>query len=331
MANKKNVKGLDLGASHIVMARHGEEDGYEFKQELNAFVEIPFSRITVNMLKKKGIPHRLDGDVCFAFGNGAEQFANMTGGDTRRPMYSGLLNPNEPKSLEMTEEALTKVCGKAAQGEKICFSVPSASPQSESDLTFHERTVTQMLEGLGYKVKSLNEGLAVVYADLEEDSFTGIGISFGGGMCNVCVAYLGMPALSFCTVQAGDYIDRSTASVTNETTTTVRLYKEKGFSINGLSQNNLDQALSVYYGNMIRGITEGLEKEVASSKKLPRFEEPIPVVISGGSALAGGFHGELAKAFKDISLPFEISQVKMAEDPFNSTAKGTLLAATLEM
>ena len=330
MANKKNVKGLDLGTSHLVMARHGEE-GYEFKQELNAFVEIPLSRITVKMLKKKGIPHRVDGGVCFAFGNGAEQFANMTGGDTRRPMYSGLLNPNEPKSLEMIEEALAKVVGKAAQGEKICFSIPSASPRRESDLTFHQSTVTQMLESLGYKVKSLNEGLAVVYAELEDDSFTGIGISFGGGMCNVCIAYLGMPALSFCTVRAGDYIDSSTASVTNETTTTVRLYKEKGFAINGLSQNSLDQALSVYYGNMIRGITEGLEKKISGSKTLPRFEEPIPVVVSGGSALAGGFHGELDKAFKEISLPFEISGVKMAEDPFHSTAKGTLLAATLEM
>ena len=55
MANKKNVKGLDLGTSHIVMARHGEE-GYEFTQELNAFVEIPFSRITINMLERHSAP-----------------------------------------------------------------------------------------------------------------------------------------------------------------------------------------------------------------------------------------------------------------------------------
>jgi hypothetical protein len=59
---KKNVKGLDLGTSRIVTACHAE-DGYEYHQELNAFVEIPYSRITVNMLKKNGIPpsrRRLD-------------------------------------------------------------------------------------------------------------------------------------------------------------------------------------------------------------------------------------------------------------------------------
>ena len=58
MANKKNVKGLDVGTSRIVVARHGE-DGHEFEQQLNAFVQIPHSRITVSMLKKKGIPHRV--------------------------------------------------------------------------------------------------------------------------------------------------------------------------------------------------------------------------------------------------------------------------------
>ena len=328
--SKKNVKGLDLGTSRIVVARHGEE-GYQYEQELNAFVEIPYSRITVKAMEQKGIPHRVEGTICYAFGRGADQFSNMIDGQTRRPMYSGLLNPNEPKSLEMTEEVLTKMCGKAQSGEKICFSVPGAPPRRESDLTFHQDTIKQMLEELGYKVMSLNEGLAVVYAELEDASFTGIGVSFGGGMCNVCIAYLGMSALSFCTVRAGDYIDRSAASVSNETTTTVRLHKESDFSLNGLSQNSLDQALSVYYGDMIRGFTERLEQEVSRTKKLPKFDEAIPVVVSGGSTLAGGFQRELKAALKKVSLPFAISEVKLAEDPLNSTAKGTLMAATLEM
>ena len=49
------------------------------------------------------------------------------------------------------------------------------------------------------------------------------------------------------------------------------------------------------------------------------------------STLAGGFQSELRAALKKVSLPFEISEVQVAEDPLNSTAKGTLMAATLEM
>ncbi|MEA1933427.1 MAG: hypothetical protein U9N60_03205 [Thermodesulfobacteriota bacterium] len=35
---------------------------------------------------------------------------------------------------------------------------------------------------------SINEGLATVMSELAHDNFTGIGISMGGGMCNVCLS-----------------------------------------------------------------------------------------------------------------------------------------------
>ena len=54
-------------------------------------------------------------------------------------------------------------------------------------------------EKLGYQAKVINEGLAVVYSELKDANFTGIGMSFGGGMCNICVAYLGLPVLTVAT------------------------------------------------------------------------------------------------------------------------------------
>ena len=64
---------------------------------------------------------------------------------------------------------------------------------------------------MGYQVKSINEGLAVIYSELESTNYTGIGISCGGGLCNVCVAYLSVPVMSFSIPKAGDYIDNSAA------------------------------------------------------------------------------------------------------------------------
>ena len=61
-----------------------------------------------------------------------------------------------------------------------------------------------MLEDLGYDVRAINEGLAVVLAELVANDFTGVGISFGGGMCNVCLAYLGLPAVTFSTTRASN-------------------------------------------------------------------------------------------------------------------------------
>ena len=54
---------------------------------------------------------------------------------------------------------------------------------------------------------AINEGLAVVFSELEDENFTGIGISCGGGMCNVALAYLSIPSIMFSIPKGGDFID----------------------------------------------------------------------------------------------------------------------------
>ena len=54
-----------------------------------------------------------------------------------------------------------------------------------------------MLCELGYDATSIPEGLAVVYGELESSNYTGIGVSCGGGLCNICLSYLSVPVFSF--------------------------------------------------------------------------------------------------------------------------------------
>jgi len=325
-----NVKGLDIGTSRIVVAQSTDE-GHRYETLLNAFISLPYSKMTEAMLRREGILHHVEGPDILAYGNRVEEFANILNGDTRRPMSTGFLNPSEPRSLHMMEVAVRSMCGEAQRGERLCFSVPCGLPEQDSDIIYHEQTMTQILESMGYRVKSLNEGLAVVYAELESSSFTGIGISFGSGMCNVCVAYLGLPVLAFSTARAGDYIDRSASAVTGRTPTTVRLHKEESFGLNGFSSNSVDQALSVYYSDMIRTVVSGLQTALGTTKKLPKFEKPLPVAISGGSTKVRRFQQEFEKAVLLAELPIEIAEVRLAEDPLHTTARGTLIAAMLDM
>ena len=333
MSNKPTTlkaKGLDIGTSRLVLATPVEND-YQYEGQLNAFISLPYSRMTEDMLRREGILFSVEGSTILAYGNRVEEFANILNGETRRPFRTGLLNPAEPKSLQMLELALTQMCGEAQKGEKICFSIPSGAPNNRNDILYHERTIAQILEKLAYSVKSLNEGLAVIYAELEKSSFTGIGISFGGGMCNVCLAYLGLPVVTFSTPQAGDYVDYSASSVTGQTPTTIRLHKEEQFQLNGFSSNNVEQAISVYYNDMIRAVVTGLETALSDSRKLPKFDKPVPVAISGGSAQVKGFRQHLEKEIRAAEVPIAISEVSLAEDALNTTAKGTLMAAMLDM
>jgi hypothetical protein len=333
-ASQQGVNGVDLGTSRIVLATlNGQK--VNFTPQLNAFVDIPFSRMTEQMLARENILHKVEGAHIYAYGNRADEFAKFLEGDTRRPMQSGLLNPAEPKNLQMIELLLGGLCGEASEGEKLCLSIPSAPAARASDLIFHERSVQGVFEKLGYQAQSVNEGLAIVYSELKEVNFTGIGMSFGGGMCNMCLAYLGLPVLTVATTRAGDYIDQSAASVTGETPTTVRLHKEdssdSGFTLDGATGGSIDRALSVYYGDVITTAVSALQTAMAESKKLPRFAGPIPIVCSGGTAMAGNFLARLKWAIAKAELPVAISEVYLAKDPLNATAKGALVGAMLNM
>ena len=70
---------------------------------------------------------------------------------------------------------------------------------------------------LGYKPKPLYEGLAVIFSELADENFTGIGISFGAGMVNICLACMSVPVFSFSVTKAGDWIDQQVAKALAET------------------------------------------------------------------------------------------------------------------
>jgi hypothetical protein len=325
-----DVKGLDLGTSRIVLATlTGEE--VNFNPQLNAFVDLPYSRMTEQMLAREHILYLVEGSHIYAYGNRSDEFAKFLDSDARRPMCGGLLNPTEPKNVLMIELLLEQLCGKASGDEKLCLSVPSAPLDRASDLIFHQRSVQAICERLGYRAKTINEGLAVVYSELKDANFTGIGMSFGGGMCNICVAYLGLPVLTLATSRAGDYIDQSSASVTGETPTTVRLYKENGFILDSDAVGSIDRALSVYYLDVIESAVTGLENAMAESKKLPSFPRPIPVVCAGGTTMVRNFLPRLKASFEGADLPIRISDVYLAKDPLNTTARGALVGALLNM
>jgi hypothetical protein len=232
--------------------------------------------------------------------------------------------------VRLIRQITKSLVGKAERGQKIYFTVPAAPLGAEKDLTYHEATLRQVFTELGFVVKSVNEGLAVVYAELESSNYTGIGISCGGGLCNVCLAYLSVPVMSFSMAKAGDFIDASSASVTGERTNRIRILKEQSFYLNGHFESKLQQVLSVYYEDMIQSLVAELRNAFSGARNLPKLSRPIPLVLSGGSAMPKGFRDRFESVLRSSDFPIEVSEIRMASDPLTTTAKGALVAALSE-
>jgi hypothetical protein len=323
--------GLDVGTSRIVLARRVDGE-IQFRSQSNAFVRIHASPLTASVLTKEGIPHTMDGGDVIVYGNEAEKFANIFHVETRRPMLRGALNPNEPDGPAVIREIISILAGSKAgpHGQKLCAGMPGPALGPGEDLTFHEAVVRQTIADFGFEVSTINEGLAVVYSDLAESNYTGIGVSCGGGMCNVCLAYLSVPVVCFSVPQAGDFVDASAAAASGEVATRVRMFKERDFHFNGAGGDRIQRAVTIYYDEVIRALIDGMTRAFSDIRALPKLDRPVPLVLSGGSSMPKGFRERFEKALKQSAFPLSVASVSLAADPLHSTAKGALVSLLSE-
>jgi hypothetical protein len=327
--NSSSAIGLDVGTSRIVLASRAEQ-GFQYQSQRNAFISIPYLKMTESALEKGRVPHVVNGDKIIIHGNESESMADLLQAESRHPMARGFLNPNEPDNLSVLSHIIETLCGKPDENQLVYFSVPAAPSGEAGSLTYHETTIRQILTRLGYRAKSISEGLAVVYAELEDSNYTGIGVSCGGGLCNVCLSYLSVPVLSFSVPKAGDFIDLSSASVIGDRATRIRLAKEESFHFNGHFSDKVHQVIGVYYDDMIQTLVESLKEQLSKCRTLARVTRPIPLVLSGGSTLPAGFRDRFESVLRGSNLPIALSDIRLAENPLNSTAKGALIAAMIE-
>jgi hypothetical protein len=78
---------------------------------------------------------------------------------------------------------------------------------------------------------------------------------------------------------------------------------------------------------MIANLVEALKNQIASTQRLPKIEQSIPLVVSGGTSMPRGFLDHFTTALRANELPLKLSEVRVSSDPLNSTARGALMAA----
>jgi hypothetical protein len=330
VGTKTGAIGLDIGTSRIVVA--DSPGGHEARTELNAFVAVPNSEMAENMLKQRNMVYERNCKNLYVYGNDSNFFASFLDTDARRPMQYGLLNPKEEMSQQIMQLIIKRLIPQARKNEPLCFSVPGKGEGVNGNLLYHEAVLKNFLQSLGYNAKAINEGQAVVFSELQEENFTGIGISFGGGMCNVSVSLMSMPMISFSIPKGGDYIDQSVAEVLGESNTTkVRLHKEEHLDLFRPAKDDLSRALHIFYEDVLQTLVDKLRVEFSRSGKLPKVDRPLPIVLAGGTARPLGFLQKFESVLKSgDEFPIQISDVRMAKDPLATTAHGCYIAAMSE-
>jgi len=329
------AKGLDVGTSFIVLSL--EKDGQiEYKDFRDAFYIIkPTTPVAMKMIEK-GLSGKIfikDSDGSFIIlGKDAIEKAVERNDTAKRPMYRGVVSAKEKDAKRILAFILKEVVGESSEpGEKLVFCVPAQPVDQENedfDVGYHEDVVKSVLAECGYDAKAINEAEALCYAELEDDDYTGVAISCGAGMTNVCVMLNGEPTVVFSTTKSGDWIDRMTAIATGETDSVVQAEKEGGlFKIGEKNDNLVLSAVCAYYERLIDYTTKQLAHSLSGHKSLPKFKEPLKIVVAGGTSQANGYIELFTQKLSENNFPLPVKEVVHAQDPLHSVSKGCLIAS----
>jgi len=319
--------GLDCGTMHIVCAR---SDSNEVNMTRNVFLPLDGDDIQISELSDINYV-RSDDDELFIIGSDAFKYANIFGQTISRPMEKGLISPKEISAIDVLTLMIRELIGDVQTKDAYCsYSVPAEAIDEGRSITYHENVFARILKTLGVNYTSVNEAMAIIYSECAQEKFSGIGVSFGAGMANIAIAYKGIQALTFSTARAGDWIDNEAAASLGMVANRVTSIKEKYMQLSGevhiknKKTKRVLEALYYYHKALIEYTVKKIIEEFNDKVDI-EVDEPIPIVISGGTSMPKGF----VELFKDVisgyNLPFELSEIRRAKNPLTAVANGLLV------
>jgi len=334
MATKKQTPlgvGLDIGTMNIVSARRKDDGQVETSRMRDAFLDLDAG--AKRMLKLSGvnfIDHGDDGII--VVGDAAMEMANVFGREARRPLSQGLISAGEMDALDVLGVMIKNVLGEPATKDEACyFSVPASPVDADRDVVYHKGVFERIVSECGFDAYAGNEAMAIVYAETAADGFSGLGISFGSGMCNLALAVSGVEGLCFSVARGGDWIDAGAAKATGSTQSRICALKERGIDLMDPKSRD-EEALALYYKSLIEYCVDQTAREFMKIKDRFALPKAIPIVVSGGTSLAGNFLPFFEQVFekKRKRFPIEVSEIRHASDPLNAVARGLLIQAMQE-
>jgi hypothetical protein len=330
--------GVDIGTGFLVSARQGDNNSIKIKSIRDAFLDLGNNDPQIkNMLKISKTDYIETADKLYIIGDPAIILANIFNREVRRPMSRGVLSPGEFEAEKVVLVLVESILGKCqTQPPEVCFySVPAPAIDMDMDVIYHSAMFSKIIgESLGYKAVSLNEGAAVAYANAAPENFSALAISWGSGMINICLMYQTMIGMSFSIARSGDWIDMSAAKSTGSTSARIQSIKEKGIDLLDPTKGDPKthrqrEAITVYYKSLVLYALESIKNEFLKRRGTINLPTAVPIILSGGTALAGNFLEFFKTAYEGVksSFPFDVSEIRMAKSPLNDTANGLLVAA----
>lgn len=337
--------GFDVGTATLFLAKLLDSGEIELSSLRNMYLPLSEEDISYTDIENSKLDYIKQEDSFsgenkyYIVGEDALHFSLIFNKEVHRPMSNGTISKNNMDALDVVKLLIHKLVGKVEEGI-VVFSVPEASGNTQN-VDFHAQVFTKIFKSLGFThIKYINEALAVGFAQLADKDFTGIAVSMGAGMSNAAVIHKSIPSVKISIPLGGDYIDHKSAESISIIDSRARAIKESGFDLLNPRENckNKKELIAreaiVFYTTQLIDmfLQELIKKSTEYSDGLNSIDEPLKLVLSGGTSIPKGFKELFIQQFELIKdkLPFEVSEIVQTNQSLENTALGCLSYAMFE-
>jgi len=324
-AELERGRGLDFGSANICASAWSITAGRVLLNfQRNAFLEVRGDGFTQSLLRKFGIDCLVRGERAYVLGDLAFEIATIFEKTIRRPLKGG---ESEPEGAFIVRHLLEHILGRPQKPGEICvYSIPGEPVDGDRNFIYHLGVLEEAVRQLGYTPRPMLESHVIIRDEFKESAYTGVGLTCGGTTFNVCLACKGVPALSFSTSRGGEWVDQNVAKAIGLPVAQVNAVKERGMHLFH-PQDHVEAAIAIYYRHLIQYTVETIQRKFTASDAIPSFTAPIDIVCAGGTATIGGFVEMFRDELQKVTLPMEIANVRLAQNPVEAVAAGCLKAA----
>lgn len=330
--------GVDVGTCTIVISRQTKEGNFVNTHHRNMLYPLDISEESKGFIEKSNYTYIKTGNKYYIVGEDALKLANAIGsGEILRPMKNGILNPSLKESSELLFFILKTIIGNPIiKDEPLRFSIPANPIDTDTNNVFHKTLLQNFFKKLGYSAKPINEAVSICFnsnpimKSIDGDvPLSGITVSCGGGMWNICLSLKGLSLVEFSCTKSGDWLDQQASMVSGLPVGKIIRIKETKLDLNAedLSDRGL-AALSIYYDEMLERMVKLISNNFKD--KTTEMDGEIEIVVAGGTSLVPGFCERFKNRCDLEKLPFKIYQVRHAKEPFFAVAQGACLRAMVD-
>lgn len=325
-------RGLDVGTVHLTASARSRKSGeLLLNVERNALLEVRADGVTQALLRKFGIDCVVRGPKAYLIGDPAYDLATVFDKPIRRPLKENAASGADPDGALMARDLLERVLGRPRKPGEVCvYSVPADPAEGTVNFIYFRGVVENALRALGYVPRPMIDSHVIIQSEFQNAEYTGIGVTCGAGMINVCVACKGLPALTFSTSRGGDWIDENVARSIGVAAAQVRSVKERAMHLYR-PDDPVQGAVAIYYRHLLQDLFDAFRRKISEAAWIPASSKPMDIVCAGGAAMVDGFLDLFREEFHKAQLPVPVGEIRLAKDPLHAVAAGCQRAAQEEM